>query len=155
MPTLDPQPHSPTHAQNKHPAPLCHALRSMAPGTSDLSTAAYAYTSLVDPELHPNAGLIGLLLVAAPGSLRPAGDAPVSVATEKSRELELGNGEGSALPAHQQLLPEGVDRLVPLLFNIQNENESPFLAENMAAAGVTEPGDAFEESNLMHCVNGG
>lgn len=106
---------------------------SMAPGSDDLSTKAYAYTSSVDAASHPNAGLIGLLLVATPGTLRPA------------------------VPGAQQALPEGVDHLVTLLFNVQNENESPYLEWNAAEAGVDQDGvdpDAFEESNLMHCING-
>lgn len=105
----------------------------MAPGSDDLSTKAYAYTSSVDAASHPNAGLIGLLLVATPGTLRPA------------------------VPGAQQALPEGVDHLVTLLFNVQNENESPYLEWNAAEAGVDQDGvdpDAFEESNLMHCING-
>ena len=54
---------------------------------------------------------------------------------------------------------QGVDRLVPLLFNIQNENESPFQEANAAAAGVAEGrpdfrAEEYEESNLMHSING-
>ena len=48
-----------------------HCCCSMGPGAQDLSTVAYAYTSSVDLVAHPNAGLIGVLLVSAPGSLSP------------------------------------------------------------------------------------
>ncbi|GAB4814065.1 hypothetical protein N2152v2_001111 [Parachlorella kessleri] len=109
---------------------------SMAPGSQDLSTVAYAYTSSVDLITHPNAGLIGMLVVATPGSLTPANTTTAS---------------------SWQQLPQGVDRLIPLLFNIQNENENPFLGLNMAATGVQADvvgSDDFEESNLMHSVNG-
>ena len=110
----------------------------MAPGSQDLSTVAYAYTSSVDLITHPNAGLIGMLVVATPGSLTPS---------------DTTTADGSVW----QQVPQGVDRLIPLLFNIQNENESPFLGLNMAAAGVKADvvgSDDFEESNLMHSVNG-
>ena len=61
--------------------------------------------------------------------------------------------------AHAVRAVQGVDRLVPLLFNIQNENESPFQEANAAAAGVAEGrpdfrAEEFEESNLMHSING-
>jgi hypothetical protein len=144
----------------------------MAPGASDLSTVAYAYTSSVDQVAHPNAGLIGMLIVAAPGSLAPALEGPAqepgavakfaggsSSGGGSSGDDSSSGGAGSSSGGGGSLpLPKGVDRLVPLLFNIQNENESPYLRANMAAAGVeaeAEASEEFEESNLMHSINGG
>lgn len=42
---------------------------SAGPSADDLSTVAYTYTSSVDLVGHPNAGLVGVLVVAAPGAL--------------------------------------------------------------------------------------
>lgn len=43
---------------------------SAGPGSEDLSTIAYAYTSSVDLVGHPNAGLIGVLVVGTPGTFK-------------------------------------------------------------------------------------
>ena len=74
--------HAVFHARHPFLAPLtalpCRIARlacpacSAGPGPEDLSTVAYTYTSSVDLVSHPNAGLIGVLVVAAPGSLRCA-----------------------------------------------------------------------------------
>ncbi|CAD7698221.1 unnamed protein product [Ostreobium quekettii] len=95
------------------------------------NTASYIYTSTVDFVAQSNAGLVGPLLVAAPGALKP-----------------------------NSSMVEGVDGIVPLLFAIQNENESPYLDDNIAVAEallnstVDTESEDFEESNLMHAVNG-
>lgn len=55
----------PTRASHSLPrAPCCSA----GPSTEDLSTVGYTYTSSVDLVGHPNAGLIGVLMVGAPGA---------------------------------------------------------------------------------------
>ncbi|KAG2453409.1 hypothetical protein HYH02_001632 [Chlamydomonas schloesseri] len=82
------------------------------PGLDDVSTVAYGYTSSVDVASAPNLGLVGALVVAGRGELQP----PV--------------GPGAAP------LPGGVDFLVPLYFQVMDENASPYLAVNAKAAGV-------------------
>ncbi|KAL4440358.1 hypothetical protein ABPG75_003359 [Micractinium tetrahymenae] len=101
---------------------------SAGPAQDDLSTIAYTYTSSVDLVGHPNAGLIGVLVVASKGA------------------LDSTTG-----------LPTGVDALVPLLFNVQDEGSSPLLQQNMAAANLSVAatfGATWGESNLMHSING-
>lgn len=41
---------------------------SAGPASEDLSTVAYVYTSSVDLVAHPNAGLVGVLVVGSPGT---------------------------------------------------------------------------------------
>ena len=120
------------------PPPLfiTRPARSAGPGDGDLSTTAYVYTSSVDPVAHPQAGLVGVLVVGARGSL-----------------LRRPRGEGRA----EAVAPAGVDALEPLLFTIVNENASPYLLANAAAAGVAAEAldtPEFEESNLIHSING-
>lgn len=63
----------------------------------DFNTVSYAYTSSTDPVGAPNAGLAGALVVAGRGQLRVV------------------QGEGAGGP---RLLPQGVDELVPLYFQV-------------------------------------
>lgn len=63
----------------------------------------------------------------------------------------------SCSPCSTTGLPAGVDALVPLLFNIQDEGSSPLLDQNMAAANLSVAATfdpAWGESNLMHSING-
>lgn len=99
------------------------------PGAADLSTVSYVYMSSVDRTAHTQAGLVGTLIVGNKGALR---------------------ADGSI---------KGVDVDVPLLFAIQNENESPFLSADLSSRALSTPPAGmseadFEESNLMHSVNG-
>ena len=54
----------------------------------------------------------------------------------------------------------GVDHEVAVLFHVSNENRSPYLPDNIAAAEadiggpVNTTAEDFEESNLMHGING-
>ncbi|KAL4429029.1 hypothetical protein ABPG77_006068 [Micractinium sp. CCAP 211/92] len=101
---------------------------SAGPAENDLSTIAYTYTSSVDLVGHPNAGLIGVVVVASKGAL-----------------------DGTTG------LPTGVNAMVPLLFNIQDEASSPLLDQNIAAANLSVAATfdpAWGESNLMHSING-
>jgi hephaestin len=53
--------------------------------------------------------------------------------------------------------PRDVDRELFALYTVMNENHSPYLPENVRrfVTNPPAPGDeAFEESNLMHSVNG-
>ncbi|EFN54070.1 hypothetical protein CHLNCDRAFT_58397 [Chlorella variabilis] len=105
---------------------------SAGPASEDLSTVAYVYTSSVDLVAHPNAGLVGVLVVGSPGTFTGA-------------DSKAGD------------LPQGVDAMVPLLFTILNEAVSPYLQQNLEAAGLGvaatyEP--VWGESNLKHAING-
>ncbi|KAI7843651.1 hypothetical protein COHA_002890 [Chlorella ohadii] len=101
---------------------------SAGPGPGDLNTVAYTYTSSVDLVGHPNAGLIGVMVIGAPGALDSASGTP-----------------------------QGVDSIVPLLFTILDEGASPLLPDSMKAAGVGMAATftpTWGESNLKHVVNG-
>lgn len=54
--------------------------------------------------------------------------------------------------------PDDVDREVFAMFSVTNENESPFIQQNIrrfASPPYPDPGDEeFQESNLMHGING-
>lgn len=95
------------------------------------NTATFVYTSTVDFVAQSYSGLVGPLLVTAPGALGSDGVTPVDV-----------------------------DKVVPVLFAILNENKSPFLDANIVAAEaelnsvVVTDSEDFEESNLMHAING-
>jgi manganese oxidase len=55
------------------------------------------------------------------------------------------------------LRPKDVNREFVMMFGVINENENYFLQENVDSFlnGVTpENADEFEESNLMHAING-
>lgn len=118
---------------------------------------AYAYTSSVDVVQHPMAGLVGIVLVGRPGVFAQA--------------------KASNMPAIP--IPSGVDALIPLFVAIMNENDSPYLSQNMlgmqeppnssatttssgAASPVSTDADGstlegngvFYESNLKHSING-
>ncbi|KAG2483629.1 hypothetical protein HYH03_017507 [Edaphochlamys debaryana] len=130
---------------------------SAGPGPADFNTVAYAYTSAADVARAPSLGLAGLLVVAGRGQL-----------------VEAPSGE---------VLPRGVDVMLPLYWQIMDENSSPYLAANIAAAGLNESalgnlkenhgedgmgatnadamhqahgamGGDFHESNRIHAING-
>lgn len=103
---------------------------SAAPGPQDPTTVAYSYYSGVDTAAQLNAGLMGALVVANPGTLQ-AND-----------------------------LAKGLDHEVTLMFHVSNENDSPYLEDNVnaTAAAIGQAfnvtSEDFEESNLMHGING-
>lgn len=114
---------------------------SAGPGPLQPSTVNYVYTSTLDQPSHSNAGLVGQIAVHRKGTLvtRPSG-AP---------------------------RPKGVSAQVPLLFTVMNENMSPFLKQNIQLSArrsnsnakklqaLADGGDeGFEESNLLHAING-
>jgi FtsP/CotA-like multicopper oxidase with cupredoxin domain len=99
------------------------------PGPNDGSSVVWLYHSHVDEIRDTNSGLIGAIVVTAAG---------------------MANEDGT---------PNDVDREVFSLFSVMNENESLYLDDMMAEQGIEAPGDIeafeeFEESNLMHAVNG-
>lgn len=97
------------------------------PGPGDGSSILWMYHSHVDEPKDANSGLIGPIIVVARGRARDDGRA------------------------------NDVDREFVNLFMIYDENDSWYLEDNVAAAGVNlehaDP-DLFEESNLKHTVNG-
>jgi FtsP/CotA-like multicopper oxidase with cupredoxin domain len=100
------------------------------PGPNDPSTILWMYHSHVDEPGDTNAGLIGPIIVGREGSLGPDGT------------------------------PTDVDREFVTMFTVFDENASPYLldANIQRYAGVpssVKPEDEeFEESNLMHSING-
>jgi hephaestin len=101
------------------------------PGPMDGSSVLWMYHSHTDEVQDTNSGLIGPMVITARGR------ANLATAT-----------------------PTDVDREVFSYFTVENENQSLYLQKNLdelAQAPHTVPAgdeDGFEESNLMHSVNG-
>jgi len=97
------------------------------PGPHDGSSVMWMYHSHTDEVGDTYAGLQGFLVVTAQGKARADGS------------------------------PADVDREVFELFAVMNESSSPYLGENVDRFTKTPPAlddEGFEESNLMHSVNG-
>jgi manganese oxidase len=100
------------------------------PGPMDGSSILWMYHSHTDEIADTNAGLVGPMVITRRGSARADGS------------------------------PVDVDREVFSFFSVLNENESPYLEQNLAELAQppheVDPEDEedFEESNLMHSVNG-
>ena len=110
------------------------------PGPNDPSSIVWLYHSHVDEIADTNSGLVGPIVITAKGQAREDGT------------------------------PKDVDREEFALFTVMNENASLFLKENVARLkdhaliedseeGGADPAadfdeEAFEESNLMHSING-
>lgn len=98
------------------------------PGPRDGSSVMWMYHSHADEVADTNAGLMGPIVVTARGMARADGS------------------------------PKDVDQEVFALFSVMNENNSPLLTENLrrfARPPYPAPEDEeFNESNLMHSVNG-
>ncbi|XP_056296217.1 ferroxidase HEPHL1 [Pseudoliparis swirei] len=97
------------------------------PSSSDSPCIPYLYFSATDPAADTNSGLVGPLLVCKKGTLAENG------------------------------AQKGLDREFFLLFSVMDENMSWYLKENIEMFGSTDTnplGEDFEESNLMHAVNG-
>jgi hypothetical protein len=96
------------------------------PGPADGSSVMWMYHDHVDEVAGTNAGLIGPMVITARGRARADGS------------------------------PADVDQEVFALFSVMDENQSPLLEESLR--GVDPPpeedDEGFEESNLMHSVNG-
>jgi len=95
----------------------------------DPSTILWMYHSHADEPGDTNAGLVGPIIVGGEGALDPDGT------------------------------PSDVDRELVTLFTVFDENASPYLRANIRAyAGkprsVDPEDEDFEESNLMHAING-
>ena len=97
------------------------------PGPNDPSSLVWLYHGHVDSIADSNAGLVGAIVITAKGK------------------------------ANADATPMDVDREVFSFFTVMNENESHFL--DAMIAELPEPpteddADDFEESNLMHVING-
>jgi len=97
------------------------------PGMADPSSVAWPYHSHVDEPADTNAGLIGVIIISRGSSAR------------------------------SDASPRDVDREFVSLFTVFDENSSLFIDDNITEyapnAAEGDP-DAFEESNLMHGING-
>ncbi|MGH7549594.1 MAG: multicopper oxidase domain-containing protein [Gemmatimonadota bacterium] len=99
------------------------------PGPGDPSSVAWLYHSHVSTPRDTNAGLIGAILVTGQDHARPDGS------------------------------PVDVDREFVTLFKIYDENQSPYLEENVRThtgdpESVDPDDEGFIESNLLHAING-
>jgi FtsP/CotA-like multicopper oxidase with cupredoxin domain len=98
------------------------------PGPGDGSSVMWMYHSHTDEVADTYAGLMGPIEITRRRMARPDGS------------------------------PRDVDREVFALFSVMNENASPFLGESLdvfAEEPFPDPDDeGFEESNLMHSING-
>jgi len=99
------------------------------PAAGDGSSVFWMYHSHVDEVADTNAGLIGPLIITARGKA---------------------NRDGS---------PQDVDREFVTMFKVFNENVSQYLAYNIQTfaenpGSVNAEDEDFEESNLMHSING-
>jgi FtsP/CotA-like multicopper oxidase with cupredoxin domain len=96
------------------------------PGPMDPSSVMWMYHSHTDEIGDTYSGLMGPVVVTRPGMARPDGS------------------------------PIDVDRELVSVFQVSNENNSPDLDANMAglASPPTKDDPDFQESNLMHSING-
>jgi len=98
------------------------------PGPGDGSSVMWMYHSHTDEVADTYAGLMGSIEVTRAGMARPDGS------------------------------PNDVDREVFTLFAVMNENNSPYLEQNLhrfARPPYPDPDDEdFPESNLKHSING-
>ena len=100
------------------------------PGPNDGSSIAWLYHSHVDEVKDTNTGLVGAIIVTRKG---------------------MANTDGS---------PKDIDRELVTLFTVMDENQSWYLDENIRHYTGAEQSDEheaqeeFEESNLMHSING-
>ncbi|XP_028277220.1 hephaestin-like protein 1 [Parambassis ranga] len=108
-------------------------LESSGPGVTDPNCISYAYYSSVDFIKDLYSGLLGPLVICRPGTLN--------------------RGEG----ADRQRTD--VEKEFALLFLVHDENQSWYLEDNIRTyLGVDpatfEQNKDFEESNMMHAING-
>jgi hephaestin len=99
------------------------------PGPNDDSSVFWMYHSHTDEVVDTYSGLIGPIIVTAKGKARADGS------------------------------PKDVDREFITMFEVADENQSAYLADNIAKyptdpASVDPEDEDFQESNLMHSING-
>jgi FtsP/CotA-like multicopper oxidase with cupredoxin domain len=98
--------------------------RRAGPGPNDPSSIAWLYHSHTDETADTNAGLVGVMVI-----------------TERGKADRNGR-------------PRGIDREFFSLYTVFDENSSIFLDDNLAEFGGNPDNADFEESNLMHGING-
>ncbi|KAA3602319.1 MAG: copper oxidase [Candidatus Scalindua sp. AMX11] len=101
--------------------------RRAGPAKRDPSSIMWPYHSHVHTTADTNAGLIGAIIITRKG---------------------MANADGS---------PRDIDREFVSLFNVYDENVSNYLDVNLGncTSGICDPDDEdFQESNLMHGING-
>jgi hephaestin len=101
------------------------------PGPSDGSSIGWMYHSHTDEVVDTYSGLIGPMIITARGQERSADDPR----------------------------PQDVDRELYTMFDVDDENQSAYLQQNIDTftgdPGSVDPeDDGFIESNLMHNING-
>jgi FtsP/CotA-like multicopper oxidase with cupredoxin domain len=99
------------------------------PGPGDPTSILWMYHSHVDEPGDTNAGLVGPIIITRSGSAKSDGS------------------------------PKNVDREFVTMFTVFDENRSPYLDQNIETytrqPSTADPDDEeFNESNLMHSVNG-
>ncbi len=99
------------------------------PGTHDYSSILWMYHSHVNTVADTYAGLIGPIIITRHGEANPDGT------------------------------PKGVDKEFVTMYAIMNENNSPYIDYNIKTftkdpSSVNVDDDDFQESNLMHSING-
>ncbi|XP_029304278.1 hephaestin-like protein 1 [Cottoperca gobio] len=114
-----------------------------APTDDDANCLTWVYHSHVDAPMDIASGLIGALLTCKKGILKET-NAPVQGQTKPESVVESARHD--------------VDQDVFLMFNVVDENLSWYLKDNIQKcsdpAGVNQEDPDFEESNLMHAING-
>lgn len=99
------------------------------PGPHDPSSIVWIYHSHVDEVSETYAGLEGPIIVTRHGDANPDGT------------------------------PKGVDQEFVTMFSVMNENKSPYIDKNIQLfaqdpSSANKDDDEFQESNLMHSING-
>ncbi|KAF7665268.1 hypothetical protein LDENG_00142140 [Lucifuga dentata] len=114
-----------------------------APTKDDTNCLTWVYHSHVDAPRDISSGLIGALLTCKKGILK---------------ESEAGPGQTNPDSVSESARND-VDQDVFLMFNVVDEALSWYLEDNIQTfctdpAGVNQEDPDFEESNLMHSING-
>ena len=99
------------------------------PGPNDMSSVFWMYHSHTDEVADTYAGLIGPMIITGKGKARADGS------------------------------PKDVDRELVTMFLVADENQSPYIDQNIAQfagdpGSVDKEDEDFQESNLMHSING-
>jgi FtsP/CotA-like multicopper oxidase with cupredoxin domain len=99
------------------------------PGPNDMSSVFWMYHSHTDEVGDTYAGLVGPMIVTGKGMARADGS------------------------------PKDVDRELVTMFLVSDENQSPYIDQNIAKfagdpGSVDKDDEEFHESNLMHSING-
>jgi FtsP/CotA-like multicopper oxidase with cupredoxin domain len=108
---------------------IWHVPERAGPGPGDASSVMWMYHGHTDEVADTYAGLLGPIIITRRGMARADGS------------------------------PRDVDRQLVALFEVVDENQSPYLARNIRGyadrpRSVDVETDAFVESNLMHAING-